>query len=68
MLHAGSAPLVVQKAIEARGLHSLNRYIKQQVDSLTPAQRQKLEALSRAEILVLKSKIVSVCVCVCVCV
>ena len=58
-LQSSKAPLAVRKAIEKRGLRNLNKYIKQQVDSLTPAQRAKLEALPEGELKVLKSKIVA---------
>ena len=59
---AGSpgAPLVVEKAVEIRGLSFLNEFIKSQVDLLTPSQLKRLESLTPHQLLVLKSKIVNV--------
>ena len=47
------------KRLEAGEVRNLNRYIKEQVDSFTPAERKKLESLDHNQLQLLKSTIVS---------
>ena len=47
------------KRLEAGEVRNLNMYIKEQVDSFTPAERKKLESLDHNQLQLLKSTIVS---------
>ena len=47
------------KRLEAGEVRNLNRYIKEQVDSFTLAERKKLESLDHNQLQLLKSTIVS---------